>query len=86
MFKISLVLMIPAVLLLSTTPIFNYCRGACACWPLDEGRGAKIKDISENRHHGEIKGPKWTTGKIGKGLIFASKDNKELVKFRMQTT
>ena len=45
MYKISLVLMIPVVLLLSTTPIFNYCRGACACWQLDEGRGAKIKDI-----------------------------------------
>ena len=78
--------MILAMLLLSTTPIFNYCRGGGACWQLDEGRGAKVKDISENGHHGEIKGPKWTTGKIGKGLIFASKENKELVKFRMQTT
>lgn len=79
MFKISLVLIISAVLLLSTTLLFAAVEGLVAFWQLDEGSGTKVKDASGNGHHGEIKGPKWTTGKIGKGLIFAGKDNKELV-------
>ena len=79
MFRISLVLIISVMLLLSTAPTFAAVEGLVAFWQLDEGSGNEVKDISGNEHHGEIKGPKWTTGKIGKGLLFAGKDNKELV-------
>ena len=78
MFRIALLLMISAMLLLSTTPLFAI-KGLVASWQLDEGSGDVVKDTSGNEHHGEIKGPKWTTGKIGKGLLFAGKDNNELV-------
>lgn len=78
MLRVLLVLMISAMLL-PTTFTSAAVKGLVAFWQLDEGSGNEVKDVSGNGHHGEIKGPKWASGKIGKGLIFAGKDNKELV-------
>lgn len=38
-------------------------------WPLDEGKGNEVKDISGKEHHGQIIAPgKWTDGVFGKAF------------------
>lgn len=79
MTRISLILTFSATLLLSDMHLQAEIEGVVAFWKLDEGNGKLVKDASGNQHDGTIKGPKWGTGKIGRGLVFAGKDNVELV-------
>jgi len=48
-------------------------EGLVAAWPLDEGAGEVARDISGNKHDGEIKGAKWVAGQFGKALEFDGK-------------
>ncbi|MFC1717022.1 LamG domain-containing protein [Candidatus Poribacteria bacterium] len=42
-----------------------------AAWPMDEGSGDEMSDLSGNGHDGEFFGnPEWANGKFGKGIQF----------------
>ena len=49
-----------------------------AQWRFDEGSGA-VADDTVGNHHGDIKGPTWTTGYNGFGLLFDGTDDHVLV-------
>jgi len=61
-----IVLMIPKMGLAAIDP--ETIMGA---WPMDEGSGDTVKDISGHGHDGRINGgTKWVDGKFGKALEF----------------
>ncbi len=46
-------------------------RGLAACWPLNEGTGNKVYDLSGNGNHGTFyNNPQWASGKLGNCLSF----------------
>ena len=47
--------------------------------PLDEGSGKAIKDLSDTKTKGELKGGKWVDGKFGKALQFKASAEHVLV-------
>jgi outer membrane protein assembly factor BamB len=47
-------------------------KGLIAHWPLDEGEGGVIKDVSGNGNDGKISGATWTPGRSGSALRFDS--------------
>ena len=45
-------------------------KGLVAYWPMDEGEGSTVRDLSGNGLHGRIDGPTWTQGRSGAALEF----------------
>jgi hypothetical protein len=50
--------------------------GLIGYWPMDEGAGDTVEDISTNSNNGTIQGdPQWTDGKFGSALAFDGVDD-----------
>lgn len=79
MSRIVLILTIILAPLLLAAPLFAAFEGLVGYWPLDEGEGEEVKDISGNEHNGVVKGPTWTDGRHGKALLFAGQTAAESV-------
>lgn len=52
------------------------CTAPVGRWDLEEGSGTTTQDTSGNGNTGTLSnGPKWTTGKVGKGIKFTASSN-----------
>jgi len=45
-------------------------RGMVALYPFSEGNGDKLTDLTNNRNHGDLFGPKWVGSEKGQSLNF----------------
>jgi serine/threonine protein kinase len=57
----------------TATEALDLTRGLIAHWTFDDGAGTRAADASGNGHHAILKGPQWTTGKMGGALEFDGK-------------
>lgn len=57
-----------AVVATATEPAI---KGLIAYWPLDEGAGRQVGDLSGNKSNGTISNATWTSGKMGGALAFS---------------
>ncbi|HEX29743.1 TPA: LamG domain-containing protein [Candidatus Poribacteria bacterium] len=68
--------MLLAGMLIFTLPCWSDLQnGLVGYWPMDEGNGDKVKDVSGNGHDGTAKNTKWVDGKYGKALEFNGVDS-----------
>jgi Concanavalin A-like lectin/glucanases superfamily len=60
-------------IMMSASAVFADESSLIAHWPMNEGKGTEIKDVSGNHHHGKLlnaENSKWVDGRSGKALLF----------------
>jgi len=72
--KISIAVFVSLFLLTVTSYSIAFRSDIVGAWPMDEGSGKIIKDVSGKGNNGEIKGTtNWSDGQFGKALAFDGK-------------